>query len=181
MRAWTIQTSDVAAALESGVTWRAREERVPRGWRQAYRWMRLQMLRHLGPPGSDCQAPVWVWRQWRGLQRARPDLRCAGHLPRGTGGVRIELELAPERVLLSDFELWHYVLNGWYLPSSTSDEQRHEAAADRGSIEASWQRIFDLHWSHPSLAAPAPEKSVQGVTWEIRPEDVRRIHRFVAR
>jgi hypothetical protein len=181
MRVWTIQAIEVAEALSTGRIWRAREARAQRHWRHAYRWMREQMYRHLGPPTFRGQFPVWAWQEWRGRGRARPDLRCSGHLPRGTGGVRIELEIDPARLLLSDFELWHYVLNGWYLPRSASDERRHEAHVGRGLLEASWQRIFDLDWSHPRFASKRADKSVQGVAWELRPGDVRRIDRFLAR
>lgn len=181
MRVWTIQTIDVAEALASGVAWRAHGDRTAPSWRHAYRWMRGQMQQRIGPPRFDGQAQVWVWQQWRGRARARPDLRSSGHLPRRTDGVRIELELAPERLLLSDFELWHYVLNGWYLPRSASDERRHESCADRRVIEASWHRIFDLSWSDPRYTPPLAKKSVQGVLWELRPTDVRRVDRFVAR
>lgn len=37
---------------------------------------------------------------------------------RGEKGVRLTINCPAERVLLSDFSLWHYVLNYWYLPSS---------------------------------------------------------------
>jgi hypothetical protein len=181
MRAWTIQTTDVAESLAAGRTWYARAERIAPHWQHAYRWMREQMRGRLGPPSFGSQFPVWIWQQWRGQARPRPDLRCRGHLPRGVHGARIELEIEAERLLLSDFELWHYVLNGWYLPRSTSDERRHEHTVDRRLIEASWRRIFDLHWLHPRFTLPGREKSVQGVTWELRPEDVRKVDYFVAR
>ena len=45
-------------------------------------------------------------------------LAVCGHLPKGERGVRLELQVADDRVLLSDFDLWHYVLNYWYLPET---------------------------------------------------------------
>lgn len=38
----------------------------------------------------------------------------------------IEFEIEQDSVLLSDFELWHFVLNYWYLPSSLQDIGRFE-------------------------------------------------------
>ena len=61
--------------------------------------------------------PIWAWYQWEGSRR-KPDLRASGYLPKGEPGVRLELRVADDRVLLSDFDLWHYVLNYWYLPKS---------------------------------------------------------------
>jgi hypothetical protein len=74
---------------------------------------------------------------------------------RGSGDV------AANAALLSDFELWHYVLNYWYLPGSqvSADEfertlaTRHvrsprdlpsSETVPRDRVTASWQRIFDL-------------------------------------
>lgn len=181
MRAWTIQTPDVLAALNAGRTWRAHERHCSRGWLPAYRWMGREMRASLGAPRSRAQSPVWLWCQWRGAQRPRPDLRARGHLPAGAPGVRIELELAADRVLRSDFELWHYVLNGWYLPASRADEVRFEAHPDRRQIEPAWRRIFDLGWSDRRYTAPPSARPIQGVTWELRPEDVRDATTFIAR
>lgn len=188
MRAWTIQTLDAHEVLQDGRTWRARGSRVPSQWRDAYVWMTRQMHSRLGPPARQGQAPIWAWREWRGRSRARPDLRARGHLPPGTDGVRLELEVEEDRLLPSDFELWHYVLNGWYLPASHGDERSFEALATdaardevRGRIEASWQRIFDIARIDRRYTAPPAERSIQCVLWEIRPRDVRRVTEFTAR
>jgi hypothetical protein len=51
--------------------------------------------------------------------------------------VRLELEYPDERALLSDFSLWHHVLNYWYLPSSEADGDRFESAlADHGTPQS---------------------------------------------
>jgi hypothetical protein len=89
--------------------------------------------------------------------------------------------LAPrDRVLLSDFDAWHCVLNDGYLALSEADceafEARHagrtrageRSVACQAEIEASWERIFDLlgppdaggrsdSWSHSGV--------VQAVVW----------------
>jgi hypothetical protein len=178
---WTIQSGDVLAALSAGRVWRARAAHVEAGWRPAYRWMTRAMTGALGPPEAPDQMPIWCWCQWRGGLRRRPDLRVGGHLPRGTLGVLLELQLAPGRMLRSDFELWHYVLNGWYLPASAADERAFEADPDPRRIEASWDRIFDLQGHSRRYTAARAERSVQGVIWELRPADVVQSTPFVAR
>lgn len=93
-------------------------------------------------------------------------MRQTGHLPRGTQGVRLELELQDQAVLLSDYDAWYIVLNQGYLALNRSPEQSEGAAefddfyrrfdaavADshawpppepwHTAIVASWERIFD--------------------------------------
>lgn len=181
MRVWSIQTPDVLAALRAGNTWRADARSCDASWAYAYRWMAAQMGSRLGASGAERQMPVWLWCHWRGAARSRPDLRARGHLPSGTVGVRLELEIDGGRLLQSDFDLWHYALNGWYLPASLADERRFDASPDRRRIPASWQRIFDLRWNNPRYAVARAERSIQAVSWELRPQDLRRAVCFVAR
>lgn len=172
MRCWTIQSPEVFAALRAGRVWRAHERHVPRDWLASYRWMAGEMRCSLGPPTAPTQMPVWLWCAWRGRTRLKPDLRATGHLPRGAQGVRIELELDEARVLRSDFELWHYVLNGWYLPQSAQDEREFEARPEVDLIPFSWRRIFDLDWNDGRYVASRGQRAIQGVCWELRPTDV---------
>ena len=69
--------------------------------------------------------PIWVWWQWW-ADRRRPDLRASGFLPKGVRGIRVECRVKEDQVLLSDFELWHYILNYWYLPKSEKSGESFE-------------------------------------------------------
>jgi hypothetical protein len=173
VRVWSIQTVEVFQALRSGGVWRAQESSVDPGMRAPYRWMARELSQRVGPATRRGQVPVWVWCQWRGVLRRRPDLRVGGHLPPGVAGVRLELEIDLSRLLPSDFDLWHYALNGWYLPASLGDERAFEACPDRSRVAPSWQRIFDLAWSNRRYAVPNSQKSIQAVLWELRPDDLR--------
>ena len=119
-------------------------------------------------------------------------------MPRTERGVRIEFEIDGAFVLLSDFELWHYVLNYWYLPPSSAEGQAFEAElAEHGldfhrtkpladpvfdkAIRETWERIFDMEWAEEDLAVPRAEKSIQAAFWELALEDVRRVDQFTAR
>lgn len=181
VRVWSVQTRDVLDSLAAGRVWRPDVRHVCAAWRPAYRWMAHQLAARVGAPADGAQAPVWVWCQWRGANRRRPDLRSRGHLPSGTAGVRLELDIEPERLLCSDFELWHYVLNGWHLPASRAEERAFDARPDPRRREASWQRVFDLDWRHPRYADARAAKSIQAVAWELRPDDLHGATLFVAR
>jgi len=99
--------------------------------------------------------------------------------------------------LLSDYELWHYVLNYWYIPTAESDDtefQRRfpdcyskswkdvspEVLNDEFHqlTERSWQRVFDLDWEEEYVSHPRNEKCMQATLWEIRRSMVRDVCYF---
>ena len=101
-------------------------------------------------------------------------------------------------MLLSDFDLWHYVLNYWYLPRTVRDRHQFDRSLKAAGqcyyrmrplpdktwhnlIERSWDRIFDLSWVNMAFTKKQTEKSIQGVVWEIRLDDIRSIQSFISR
>ncbi len=168
LRLWTIQP---------GATWTRwkRTGNLCSGWRYApaewgvaYGWMAAALARKIEPPTKSA-APVWAWLQCQGAARKKPDLRRAGHLASGMRGVRIELLIPPSRLLLSDFELWHYVLNNWAL---------HD---DSGSRRRNWRRIFDLDFTLEGVARGRQHKAIQAVFWTAPLSAVVRVDSFVAK
>ena len=121
-------------------------------------------------------------------------------MPKDERCVRIEFEVSDRLALLSDFDLWHYVLNYWYLPKSQKDDETFEAELSRHGLScrrtkplsdkayhtkvaASWSRIFDLDWVDRarSIARPKAEKCIQATLWELRPDQVKDVRFFRAR
>ena len=129
------------------------------------------------PPNQNT-SPIWAWAQYDGQRKKRPDLRLAGHLDKGTQGVLIEIEKEPSELLLSDFLLWHYVLNQGYLPERLEADNNHANAVEK---EQSWQRIFDLSFSAQDITEPIERKKLQATFWVIRPQEVISMQHFVAR
>jgi hypothetical protein len=160
--------------------------------------MKRQMRQRLGnPPLADCY-PLWAWFQWQDCNKKRPDLRFSGHIPTGETAVLIEFHVEASEVLLSDFELWHYVLNYWYLPHSNKDEARFDAilaslTADTPSevptsnqafhakIRKSWEKIFDIHWACPDIASEFAQKQIQATLWQLNRNQIRNSTIFKAR
>lgn len=156
------------------------------------------MEKRIGPAPFRNSMPLWAWYQWQSSKKKRPDLRFKGFLEKGEQGVLIEFEISDELVLLSDFELWHHVLNYWYLPSSKDDGEAFELELAKKNlsfytvkppphfiyhkkIEKSWRRIFDLDWENPYLTSPRKEKSIQACFWKLEIKNVRNHKEFSAR
>ena len=198
MKLWSIQSAQVWEVLqEHGVFRSMVVGMLDASWVEPYRWMGAQLSRRVGIAPRGCQWPIWAWQQWAGHAKPQPDLRASAHLPKGTIGVRLEIDVDPATVLLSDFELWHYVLNYWYLPTSAEDGDAFEQElAQNGlvfsgvqplpepyhsKITASWERIFDLDWVVNDIAQPRPDKAVQAVLWELNMQHVKKVQTFRAR
>lgn len=180
---WSIHGEEAVRQLERRGVLRGDGRRIYL-WehRFAFHWMIRQMTERLGPPPRGSRYPVWAWSAYNGQRAPRPDLRCRAHLPRGTKGARIEIDVPEERVLLSDFDRWHLVLYGVYLCDDEEDDRRFEAGPyDRASVQQSWQRIFELGRGDPACYGPPSARSIQATLWSIRLDDVRDITWFTAR
>jgi len=197
---WTVQSAGAWAKLKQDGALRADARRILRYYRGAYDWMSQEMERRLGYRPSKGALPLWAWYQWNGATCRRPDLRCSGYMPRDERCVRIEFDISERFVLLSDFDLWHYVLNYWYLPKSLKDDEAFEAELARhglssykarplqdqayhGRITESWKRIFDLDWADRArvIGHPRAEKAIQASLWVLRRDQVKDVRFFRAR
>lgn len=135
------------------------------------------MQRRIGAPPPGVRYPVWAWYQYQDERARRPDLRRSAHAPSGTPLVLIEFELPDDQVLLSDFELWHYVLNDWYVAARVWRDRTYPPDVR----ERSWRRIFDLDRIIVDLAGPRSGRSIQATVWQVPMSVVRRVRPFVAR
>lgn len=90
----------------------------------------------------------------------------------------LTIEIDANLVLLSDFDLWHYVLNNNYLPTNFSE---NEKKVSRESRELSWDKIFDLDFASPMIAESRSKKIIQATFWELTAAQVVAIQPFIAR
>jgi hypothetical protein len=160
MLLWTIQTEETWAHAEKSGVLECNELHIDAdkeidSWlRPAYDWMVGQLEQQVKNYPHK-KYPIWAW------YHPKQDLRRSGHLPRGTSGVRVEFLVSSDRVLLSDFEAWHAVLNCWYLSLSDEESDNWDNRCERAGIQIgwenwplpspfkeeilrSWERIFDL-------------------------------------
>lgn len=112
------------------------------GFMAAYRWMIWQMNQHgIERPNSivltdpDLITPIWAWAKWTddssfdeesGIPKVKPDRN--NQLFYGNEHDLVHLRVPVERVLMSDFDLFHCVLNAyeqvlWQSKSHDSDVQ----------------------------------------------------------
>jgi hypothetical protein len=173
LRLWSLQAVPAwERLLKTGVL-RGDGRRVEaRTFRPAYRWLMEQMRERVDDYAGGF--PVWAW------YRPMPDLRCAGHAAPGAAQVRIELSVDASRVLLSDFDAWHFVLNRGYV---TESEEEWEAAETRNcqrEMRESWNRIFNVE-ERPYDEWTGGCRRVQATLGEIRLSDVLSARLFRAR
>jgi hypothetical protein len=167
----------------------------------SYDWLICQMEQRIGPRPKQDAYPLWAWYQWDGATRCKPDLRSTGHLSAGTKGVRIELEIAEDQILLSDFDAWYFPYCQCYLARSEQEDTAFEAemrahgftgAKDiplshpklLDKMLTSWERIFDLDYVGSvdwDSGKTRHQKSIQGTFWQLSIDQVRRITPFTAR
>ncbi len=189
VRLWTIQPWEVWEEFQSKGILRGDGRRVDPEFRFAYKWMMGQMKKRL--PDYTGRYPIWVWCY------PKPDLRRNGYLPAKRSGVRIECLIPQARVLLSDFDTWHCVLNPDYIGLSQGEEEvwqerllqmewrncfeRYQKLPPnlKEWMEESWERIFGLEELNASKWT-GPIRYIQGVLEEIYIGEVARIKIFTA-
>lgn len=169
MQYWSIRTIEELEILQSGKILTTNSEKVDDYHIPAYQWMIKQLIKRVEPPPNGVIYPIWVWRYCHSRTKPKPDLRYGGYDRRGEKRVLLSLEIPETKVLLSDFDGWHAVLNEWYQADDEADWYRFDALEKtlspqmrRKLIEESWHKIFD--WQKLP-----DEYAVQGVTWQILP------------
>lgn len=185
---WTIHSIEVFDLLNKQGYYHGSCEHIDNYFLYAYDWMKKQLAIKTGI--NKEYHPVWAWTK-------RPDLRRCGYLEKGKKGVLIEFEIDKREVLISDFDLWHYVLNYWYLPNSMEDGDKfEEELKSKGMsyykqkplpepydiiIENSWLKIFDLDWCAEDITSKQDDKIFQAVFWELKLEQIKNIRKFTAK
>ena len=196
IKLWSIQDEQGWRELNKHGVFKADKALVDQDFLKAYDWMKVQMNQRIGPSIHENQYPVWAWYQATNEKKMRPDLREAGHLASGEVGYRIEFEKEANEVLLSDFELWHYVINQLFLADTEGQANEFEKEIIKGfgtrqfeelprqvqeNFSKSWEKIFDLDFEAKNIASPLSEKQIQATFWDLRLDEVVRIDRFIAR
>ena len=205
MRLWTIQSyTAYESMLKTGLLTASEKDLFCKDeFKFAYDWIAMKMKEREIIPSQETNSPVWAWYQWEG-NRKRRDMREGGHAKRGEKIVQLTIEVPDEDVLLSDFDLFHYVLNYCYLPVDEQDDvsfeeeykslgltwhdlqdfsiQSHDMVQLREKITSSWNRIFELKKKDDNwLYGENDKKSIQATFWKLRLDQVKKAEIFIAK
>ena len=191
MRLYTFQPLWIVDTLKTTGYWR------PEGTRQrllatldtpdepcpfmvSYDWLGTYMLeqgRVPLRPVKDVMDLVWLWAN-------RPELHTDGGSSfYAEPHALLELEIPEERVLLTDFDIWHHPLNMWPVaPYAEVDafqdkapwEHRYTDPALLAELKATWPRVCDLAYC-ATIKEGFDPLAVQATVFDISLKDVVRI------
>lgn len=167
---WTIQSFEKWIEIEKEGHLTANPKFIWSEFIEAYHWLMKKMNEKI--PNYQGQYPVWLWTN-------RPDLRKSGHLNPGEQGVLLKVEIEENRVLLSDFQAWHFVLNNWYF--NLEEVEVNDSHVSQDAIEKSWEMIFyvDDLIEHPNWGKEIC--TLQGVTNHVNSSEITLVKKFTAR
>lgn len=187
MRLWTMQPIEVYDVLLKDGVFRCDPAKIPEpSFAASYGWL-IDKLDKKDKKPNNVQLPIWAWYRYDGKEK-KPDLRHSAFGVHGEKMVCIELEIPENKVLLSDFDAWHYVLNDWWLDGSHCEEDWDKNHAwfqtlssdEQNKIKVqSWEKIFDImpyknEWTSKGYY-------VQAVFWELKKEYIKKVQHFTAR
>ena len=184
MRVWTIQPVDVMEEINRKGFYVCNPDKAmyisdPEvSFKDSYDWLVKEMYKRVGSAPSGVSYPVWAWysRDWK---HKKPDLRNAGYDTPGTRCVCIELEIPDNEVLLSDYDLWHYVLNKWWIDDSTCEEDSLSVDYREKLKVDSWSKIFDLTPVNTKWMCKG--RYIQATFWVLRKENIVDVRYFVCK
>lgn len=135
-----------------------------------YRWMTSRMDSKAIPHPENLVYPIWGWYRMNGHEPTLKELKEFT----SDNDVILKLSIPKNKILLSDYDAWHYVLNNMWYDDSTSEQEFDLMHTYFDTLplfkqnrlkEKSWLKIFDItktktDWSKTGYY-------VQGTFWEI--------------
>ena len=204
---WTIQTEDAYKKL-------LKEGRLITNpkfsmlnleiqYKIAYDWISDIMRERIERKPLDAVYPIWTWYSYLG-KRKKPDLRFNSHQKRGTKSVLLEISIPNDEILISDFEMWHYPLNLWYIPVNDEDDEEFDKKYSNARLKLfcdcnmqnsdnsdafialqemkkSWEKIFIPDYEAQKRIESGEKLELQATIWEIRLENVVKVQYFIAK
>ena len=204
MRLWTIQSYEAYEKLINTGILRANKNYIcDENFCYAYKWIIEKMKSNSIILPENVDYPIWGWYQWNG-KRKRRDMRQRCYANSGKKIVQLTIEVDNKDVLLSDFDLFHYVLNYWYLAKDEDDDKAFELEYRslgiefkdlqnfniknrnmkylRKKIEDSWDHILNLEKEDDNyIYGKNSDKSIQATFGELKLEQVVKAEIFIAK
>ena len=197
MKLWTIQPIEFYNELIKNGEIHCYEKHIDSHFIESYNWMIAQMENRIGKKPNKSIYPIWSWYQYKNSESKRPDLRTSSFLPKGTKGVRIEFKKSETEILLSDFNLWHFVLNYWHISDNKEQELEFDKLLELSNVkfidkknytlelknilESSWSKIFDMNYSTAYTADIFNRKKIQATFWTLKSTEIIKVIFFNAK
>lgn len=153
-------------------------------FQRAYQWLHRQMLARGIASLGDRSGMFWMYvKTPYGL--GKPDMRYRLYKRFVDNGnmALLTLRIPKERVLVSDYDGWHWVLNNWYLHDDTVEDfdQTHDwldlvRTVNHKKLqrlrEQSWLHIFDQSTIAKKMGIVPEQVTWQGTAFDICGSDV---------
>ncbi len=186
MRLWTLQDEDVYNTVMTEGQYRCiaskseclKDDRFKR----AYDWLVTKMEEKLGMVPKGVVYPVWAWLK-------KPDMRKHNFYPKGMKIYRIQFEIDLKDIFLTDYNLWHFVLNNeMYFDFDPKDyedvnEWYDTWYAEERKIIMMGRDVYEKakreSWNVVICDEESPSNRIVQVTfWELKKEQIKKVDIF---
>lgn len=172
MRLWTIQDKNVVLKLEQDSVFVCDplKSSFLQEWdfQKPYDWLSLQMRERLTKSHANIQYPIWAWHTHSGKTRIDRRISYIKSSPPNT--YVLHLEINEERILLSDFDKWHYILNNiaYREDEYESTDITWSDTLTEEEKQKTWESTFDVRNS----------QTIQATFWNLTTEDIVKIEKL---
>lgn len=180
MRLWTIQDEAVYNTIITEGKYRCDGSKSVHlesdKFKKAYAWLVKKMEEKLGQIPDGIEYPVWAWA-------FKPDLRKSCWCASGKKCVRIEFEIDEKDIFITDYGNWHCALNDFPFFDIEDDDEWEKVYREfcllRGddytkALEKSWEGFIYSE-------IPSNEHRAQITFWELKKEQIKKVHHFISR
>lgn len=191
MKSWSIQSTEAFATLnrdgvlycDSPRTALYLDEPDNDIFSRSYAWMTVQMEKRMRVPRPEpANYPLWVWVQ---VGSYRKEFHPSSDEYEHGKSVLLTLDVPEDEILLSDFDIWHCVLNEFSTGTDRMMERRLNRFLDENGVHtklkdyppelreyvvSSWERVFDLDRRDRDFPTMRRNRNIQGTMWQIRSE-----------
>lgn len=203
MKSWTIINQAQYNYLSRYGFLKADGRRVWTEFKESYHWLVERMEEKIGPSPNDVLYPMWSYVQWRGKNRIKPDIRTLRYTVGNGMFYRLELEIPESRMVLTNYDEWHFVLNQSYISWNEAEESIFEKKEMyekklkqingfydykqysnelKSEVVNSWERIFDLRsFRDTEWLGPLDDITIQATFWKLYKSDIVKIDKFTSR
>lgn len=183
MKLWTIQPIEAIKEIENKGYYSTNIEEIDLDFIKSYDWIVEKMKNTIGDAPEGIKYPLWAWHTYNGKHQ-RPDFRNSGYAKRGSNLCCIEFEIEENKVLLSDFDSWHIVLNnGFYFDFENEKEssKKYENILKLPKEEQQKEKVKTWDKVFINKENLSNTNYIQATFWKLEKEKITDIKKFVAK